>query len=185
MSITPNQISKASILAAGLAGGAFWWAGHVDGWARASCLITAALFCQIRLLCNLFDGMVAIEGAKGEADGPFWNEFPDRLADTLIFAGVGLGTGAAGLAWAAVSFAIFTAYVRELGRSICQTSDFSGPMAKPQRMAIITLAALLSPFEPIWNGRNEVLNLALLIIAVGAAVTVIRRAHGLVRHLKV
>src|SRR3954454_15611137 len=175
-SITPNQISQASMLAAGLAGASFWLSGFSADWTRALLLIAAAVFCQLRLLCNLLDGMVAIEGGKSAADGPFWNEWPDRVADLLILAGAGYGVGLPGLGWAAAALAIFTAYVRELGRANGLPSDFSGPMAKQHRMAVISLAAVLCVFEPLWSGRNQILTAALWIVAAGAVVTVLRRS---------
>lgn len=183
-SITPNQISQASMLAAVLAGAAFWWAGQETGVPRIVLLLAAALFCQLRLLCNLFDGMVAVEGGKAAADGPFWNEFPDRVADLLILAGAGYGTGLPELGFAAGAFAVLTAYVRELGRANGLASDFSGPMAKQHRMAAITAAAVLSTFAPLWNGRDELLVAALLVIALGAAFTALRRAGRIVASLK-
>ena len=184
LSITPNQISQASMAAAAAAGGAFVLAGYGSGSARAVMLILAALFCQLRLLCNLFDGMVAVEGGKGEADGPFWNEFPDRVADLLIFVGAGFCIGMPGLGWAAATFAILTAYVRELGRANGLPSDFSGPMAKQHRMAVITLAALLSVVEPLWNSRDGVLTAALWLVILGALLTALRRARHMVLLLR-
>ncbi|WEX86441.1 CDP-alcohol phosphatidyltransferase family protein [Sinorhizobium garamanticum] len=182
--ITPNQISQASMVAAALAGGAFFLAGQNMGAARIVCLLSAALFCQLRLLCNLFDGMVAVEGGKGEPDGSFWNEFPDRVADLLIFTGLGYGIGTPGLGWAAGAFAVLTAYVRELGRATGNPSDFSGPMAKQHRMATVTAAAAISLFEPLWQGHNEVLTIALWVVALGAALTAFRRGWTLVGRLK-
>ncbi|MDK1373593.1 MULTISPECIES: CDP-alcohol phosphatidyltransferase family protein [unclassified Sinorhizobium] len=182
--ITPNQISQASMVAAALAGGAFLLAGQSMGATRIVCLLLAALFCQLRLLCNLFDGMVAVEGGKGEPDGPFWNEFPDRVADILIFAGLGYGIGAPGLGWAAAAFAVLTAYIRELGRATGNPSDFSGPMAKQHRMATVTAAAAISILEPVWQGHNEVLAIGLWVVALGAALTAFRRGQTLVRRLK-
>lgn len=184
LSVTPNQISQASMVMAALAGGSFWLSGGGDGGSRVLFLILAALFCQLRLLCNLLDGMVAVEGGKGEADGPFWNEFPDRVADILIFAGVGYGIAAPGLGWAAAAFAVLTAYVRELGRATGNPSDFGGPMAKQHRMATITAAALISILEVLWNGGSWVLTIALWIVAVGAAATALRRGLNLIRQLK-
>ncbi|KUL96022.1 CDP-diacylglycerol--glycerol-3-phosphate 3-phosphatidyltransferase [Bosea sp. WAO] len=182
--ITPNQISMASMAMAAVAGAAFWLAGGAASGPRVVLLLVAALFCQFRLLCNLFDGMVAIEGGKQEADGPFWNEFPDRVADILILTGVGYGIGAPALGWAAAAFAVLTAYTRELGRNCGLAADFSGPMAKQHRIATITAAALLSLLEPLWRGQNEVLLIALGLIAVGAAVTALRRAANIVRALR-
>ena len=126
-SITPNQISMVSMLMAALAGVAFYLAGGADGVLRVVMLILAALFCQLRLLCNLLDGMVAIEAGKSAADGPFWNEFPDRVSDILIVVGLGYGVGHSTLGWAAASFCVLTAYVRELGRASGAPADFSRP----------------------------------------------------------
>ena len=151
---------------------------------RALFLVAAAAFCQARLLCNLFDGMVAIEAGKSAADGGFWNEFPDRVSDLLIFAGMGYGIGQPALGWAAVAMAILTAYVRELGRGCGLSADFSGPMAKQHRMAVATIAALASILEPLWSGRNELLLAALWLVALGSAVTVIRRSQRIVRALR-
>lgn len=182
--ITPNQISMASMAMAAVAGAAFGLAGMAGTGPRAGLLLVAALFCQLRLLCNLFDGMVAIEGGKQAADGPFWNEFPDRVADILILAGAGYGAGLPALGWAAAGFAVLTAYTRELGRACGLPADFSGPMAKQHRMATITAAALLSVPEPLWRGDREVMAVALWIIAIGAAVTTLRRAGRIVRSLR-
>jgi phosphatidylglycerophosphate synthase len=182
--VTPNQISMASMVMAGGAGAAFWLSGAAESGSRAALLVAAALFCQLRLLCNLFDGMVAIEGGKQTGDGPFWNEFPDRVADILILAGAGYGVGAPGLGWAAAAFAVLTAYTRELGRACGLPADYSGPMAKQHRMATITAAALASTLEPLWGGRSEVLIVALWLIAAGAAVTALKRAAGIVSALR-
>lgn len=184
-SITPNQISIASIFFSALAGAAFWTAGTAEDFAtRAILLILAAAFCQARLLCNLFDGMVAVEAGKSAPDGGFWNEFPDRVSDTLIFAGIGYGIGWPALGWAAVAMAILTAYVRELGRGCGLPADFSGPMAKQHRMAVATSAALATILEPLWSGRNELLLAALWLVAAGSAVTVARRSRRIVMALR-
>lgn len=182
--ITPNQISQASIVVATIAGGAFYLSGQTLGVSRVVCLLLAVLFCQVRLLCNLFDGMVAVEGGKGAVDGPFWNEFPDRAADLLIFAGVGYGINMPGLGWAAGAFAVLTAYVRELGRATGNPSDFSGPMAKQHRMATISAAGLTSILEPLWDGHNQILTVGLAVVAFGAALTAVRRAKRLTTRLK-
>jgi phosphatidylglycerophosphate synthase len=174
---------------AAIAGAAFWRAGLSDGAPRAAWLLAGAAGCQARLLCNLLDGMVAVEGGKAEKDGGFWNEAPDRVSDILILIGAGYGAAASGLVgpelgWAAAAFALATAYVRALGRNLGKSADFSGPMAKPQRMAALTVGAAIAAFEPLWGWRGETLVLTLAVVAVGAAMTALRRAARLVQALR-
>ncbi len=159
-----------------LAGGSFWLSADSGGWARALLLIAAALFMQLRLLCNLLDGMVAIEAGKSAPDGAFWNEFPDRIADMLILVGAGLAAGVPALGWAAAALAVLTAYVREHGRACGAPADYSGPMAKQQRMAALTLGAVAAATEPWWSSQSTILYAVLWIIVIGSAVTALRRA---------
>jgi phosphatidylglycerophosphate synthase len=81
--ISPNQISVASIAFA-LAGAV---ALVIDNGVMGS--IFCAVGIQLRLLCNLFDGMVAIEGGKKSDIGSLYNEFPDRIANTPLVVGLG------------------------------------------------------------------------------------------------
>ena len=177
--VTPNGISIAGTVFAGVAGAAFWASGSADGATRALCLVVAALGCQGRLLCNLFDGMVAVEGGRRTADGALWNELPDRFSDLAVFVGAALAIGDPALGWAAGALATLAAYVRELGHGIDGVSDFAGPMAKPQRMALVTAAALLAIAEGVWNGDGGVLRVALWIVALGSLATALRRAVAL------
>src|SRR5690606_5854752 len=106
------------------------------------------------------------------------------VSDTLIFIGIGYGLDQPALGWSAAALAIFTAYVRELGRASGLPADFSGPMAKPHRMALVTAAALASVPAPLWTGRDEILLLALWLVAVGSGVTAFRRSARMVRELR-
>ena len=172
-----------SLVAAALGALAFISAGR--GWIVPWLgWFAGAAFVQLRLVCNLLDGMVAIEGGKRTATGGIWNEVPDRFADTLLLMGAGLGSGepwaGATAAWAAV----MTAYIRALGAELSGSQDFCGPFAKPQRMAFLTAAALLTPLEFLWNGNLHLLPWALWIIAAGAFFTALRRVWRLAETLK-
>lgn len=182
--VSPNQISMASVVAAAVAGGSLWGTGGTDGWARAALLVLAAIACQIRLACNLLDGLVAVEGAKGAPDGAFWNEFPDRLSDALVLVGLGLGLGLPALGWAAASLATFTAYTRELGHGLGLPADYRGPMAKPQRMAVVTVASLAALLDPLWAGGGTTLLVGLWVVVAGCGLTVARRAASIVAGLR-
>lgn len=186
--ITPNQISIASVGFAALAAACFALAPGLKGAAGGALWVAAALFIQMRLLCNLFDGMVAVEGGKGTPSGELFNDIPDRIADPLIIVAAGYGITVvdwgAELGWCAGLLAVMTAYVRTLGASIGAPVDFSGPMAKQHRMALLTAAALGSAIENALGGGQLVVISALILIVVGAAVTSARRAIAAYRHLE-
>lgn len=178
--VSPNAISLLSIAAAGLAGGALLVAPYMGPGPAAVLFLVAALFIQLRLLCNLLDGMVAVEGGRGSKTGELFNEAPDRLADALILVAAGYAltwpTWGGALGWAATLVAVLTAYVRVLGGSLGLRQDFCGPMAKQHRMAAMTTACLLSILEVIvFDGRGRALALALAIIIAGSIITIWRR----------
>ena len=192
--ITPNQISIGSMVFAAIAGLLFYMSGAggaladpISGGVRATLLLLAAFACQCRLLCNLFDGMLAVEAGRRTADGLAWNEFPDRYADILIFIGIGYGIGWPSLGWAAACFSVLTAYTRELGNAVDAGADFSGPMAKQHRMATVTvasiIAAIVSVVTPISQYAGAVMTIALVVVAIGALITSVRRSYRMIDHL--
>jgi phosphatidylglycerophosphate synthase len=178
--LTPNQISQASMAFAATGLALYWLSTQGPGIVQFLCLILAAATLQARLICNLIDGMVAIEGGRGAKDGPFWNEAPDRVSDLIFFAGAGLAAGKPALGLLAAALAIATAYIRELGRAEGFPPDFSGPMAKPQRMAVLTAGtALAALYATEWT-----LTVTLWIIVAGSAATNFRRSRTLIEKLK-
>ena len=106
----------------------------------------AAACIQLRLLANLLDGMLAVEGGLGSPAGELYNEIPDRLSDVLILAAAGYAIPAIAwapeLGWGVAVLAVLTAYVRAFGGSLGQPQDFCGPMGKPQRMAVMTAGCI-------------------------------------------
>jgi phosphatidylglycerophosphate synthase len=178
--ITPNQISQMSIGFAAFGSVCFALAPLGPGILQMLVLILAAAACQARLVCNLIDGMVAVEGGQGEKDGPFWNEAPDRVSDLLLLGGAGIAAGNPALGFLAAALAISTAYIRELGRAEGFAPDFSGPMAKPQRMAALTIGTVIAAFyAPDWT-----LAVTLWVIVAGSAITAILRSWRLIVALK-
>ena len=187
--VSPDHISAASLGFAAIGAGLLWGSGSASGLDRIDALIAAGCCIQLRLLCNLLDGMVAVEHGKGGPYGPIWNELPDRFADVLLLIGAGYGAQDAGMAhaaaigWIAAVLAVLTAYIRELGRALGFAADFSGPMAKPHRMAALTAACAVSAIEPVWGWRGQALAWTLAIIVLGAAITLVRRVRRLARSL--
>ncbi len=187
---SPDLISALSFAFAALGAGLLLSAGATaTAPLRALLLIGAAVAIQLRLVCNLLDGMVAVEHRRGGTAGPIWNELPDRFSDVALLAGAGYGVARSGIAlgveagWACAALALTTAYVRELGRGMGFAADFSGPMAKQQRMAALTAACVVAAIEPLWGWRGQSVMVGLVIIALGAAATVARRTRTLARRL--
>lgn len=169
--VSPNAISIGSVVFAVIGAIAITMGGPM-GW------VLGAVCCQFRLGCNLLDGLVAVEGGKGSADGAFWNEVPDRVSDILFLGAAGMSTGEPWLGAAAAAGAVLTAYVREFGRAEGLPADYRGPMGKPQRMAILTIALIAGALEP------RAIVAGLWIILVGTALTAGRRGAGIVTALR-
>ena len=177
--VTPNAVSLASIACAAGAAGALVLSGASAGGARAALLLAAAAAIQLRLLCNLLDGMLAVEEGLHTAAGVLFNEIPDRVADVLILVGAGYAVrnvpGGTTLGWIAAAAALFTAYVRQLGGALTGAQHFLGPMAKPHRMFTLTVAAGLAAIEAVAGSPARVIAVALAVIAAGSIVTAWRR----------
>ena len=66
--LSANQVSFLGILIAGLGA----WA-MVEAPTRPILFVAAAVAIQLRLLANMLDGMVAVEGGRGGPTGAIWN----------------------------------------------------------------------------------------------------------------
>lgn len=186
--VRPNQVSVLGVLFAAAAGVAFVALPHVDEPLQAVLLVAAAASIQLRLLCNMLDGLLAVEGGLASPVGDLYNDVPDRIADILILAGAGYAiawTWGEPLGWATATAAVLTAYVRVLGGALGARQYFVGPMAKPQRMAALTAASILSLGElAIGDLRGIVLAAALAAILAGSLVTAGRRLALIARELE-
>jgi phosphatidylglycerophosphate synthase len=176
--ITPNQISMASVASAAIGAIALTFPDH--WWA----MLIALAGVQLRLLCNVLDGLVAVEGGKKSAVGAIYNEFPDRVADSVLLIAAGYAAGEPSLGWAAALLAALTAYIRVFGGSLGLEQRFIGPMAKQHRMAVLSLACLLAMVEAAAHLPQRSLFAALVIIAAGSAITCITRTHAIASELK-
>jgi phosphatidylglycerophosphate synthase len=186
--VRPNAVSIAGIVFAAASGVAFAASPSLDRNGRAVALLAAAACIQLRLLCNLLDGMLAVEhGFKGKT-GDIYNEVPDRVADILIHVGAGysardLSYGVT-LGWAAAVFAVLTAYIRVFAGSIGAKQQFIGPMAKQHRMFTLTVAALIAFIETLAGFPARAIRIALAVIVAGSIVTAIRRTLRIVSEVE-
>jgi phosphatidylglycerophosphate synthase len=186
--ITADGISLLSLVfAAGGAAALIWLPAPAN-------LLVCAVGIQLRLLCNLLDGMVAIEGGKKSKVGVLYNEVPDRLADSLFIVALGYAIGEPWLGWLGALAAAVTAYIRVLGGTFGLAQDFRGPMAKQHRMAVMTVGCLFAIFEFYFfndtgfdtRGTSGllVLRIAAWVIAIGAVLTCGTRIHAIAQQLR-
>lgn len=176
--ISPNQVSVASVVFA-LVGSMLLTSDP-----GAAGFIGAALAIQGRLVCNLLDGMVAVEGGKKSPLGQIYNEFPDRIADSLLIVAAGYAAGMPSLGWFGALAAALTAYIRVFGGSLGLPQNFMGPMAKQHRMAVITVGCLVSALERPLHATLYALTAAVAVVAVGSAITCVTRTRAIARQLK-
>jgi phosphatidylglycerophosphate synthase len=177
--VTPNQVSTIGVLIS-IGGGWALVAAPGQPWLY----LVGALTIQLRLICNLLDGLVAVEGGRKSAYGPLYNEVPDRIEDSLFLIAAGSAAGLLWLGFTAALLAAITAYVRALGGNLGFPQDFGGPMAKQHRMAALTLGAGAAFVEASWFGTHYALPAILAVIVVGTLLTIVRRILNIARQLK-
>jgi phosphatidylglycerophosphate synthase len=157
--------------------------------------LAAAGLIQFRLLANMLDGMVAIECHLASPVGELYNEVPDRISDAAILIGAGYASGGdVTLGYLAACIALFTAYVRAMGKAAGAAQEFCGPMAKQQRMFLVTVIAVYYGLAPeSWRftlhaseSQREwgLMALALALIVIGGLATAVRRLHRIANNLR-
>jgi phosphatidylglycerophosphate synthase len=178
--VTPNSISLMSIVFGVAAGFCFAITSISPLWMARVCFIAAAVFIQLRLICNLIDGMVAVEHQRRSPGGELWNEVPDRFSDvaTIVGAGYALG-GYPLLGFIGAILAILTAYVRALGASVGAGQIFAGIGGKPQRMFLLTVTAITAALLL----RPSTMTIGLALVCLAAASTVVQRLMIVRAHL--
>ncbi|MBC7783682.1 MAG: CDP-alcohol phosphatidyltransferase family protein [Burkholderiales bacterium] len=188
--ISPNIISVFSVVC-GLVAGAALVATRLTPQPIVIdlLLLLAIIGIQARLVCNLLDGMVAVEGKlSGGRLGEIFNDLPDRIADPIVLISAGICAGGQSgliMGFCATIGALLTAYVRVLGKSIGAKAHFAGPMAKQHRMAVLTTACAIS-IVAVWGDARMlhwIMIIALAVICVGCVITVLNRLRLIRRDL--
>lgn len=183
--VRPNTVSVWSMVFASLAASAFVLAPSGSLHTQALWLVAAAACIQLRLLCNMLDGMLAVEGGLKSNTGDIFNELPDRFADVVILVGAGYAvpdlTIGPVLGWLAAVLAVLTAYVRVFSGSVGLPQHFLGPMAKQHRMFALTVTALIGAAEAWLSRQPRALPIGLTAIVIGTFATLYRRTARLVR----
>jgi phosphatidylglycerophosphate synthase len=149
--IHPDVFSYGSIVSAALAAYCFWRSRETP-----VLLLAAIAFALLRLWLNMFDGMVALAAGKASKRGEIVNDLPDRASDVLIFAGVAhSGWCNPFVAYWVAILSVIVAYVGLFGQAVGVQREFSGVMAKPWRIVMLSLGALAT-YIAVRTGRGVV-----------------------------
>lgn len=189
LGLRPNQVSVMSLVfSLGAAGGLMALPHQVAAPWRAWLALVAILCIALRGLCNLLDGMMAVEGGFRTRSGDVFNELPDRFSDSVTLLGLGFSSGFSGLeptlGWAAALLAAIVAFTRVLGVQAGASAYYCGPMAKTARMAVVVVACAGLTVEMLAGLPQRSAAVGLSVIVAGCLVTIARRSVLIVRELE-
>ena len=176
--ISPNSISIASLLFSLIAAGSLFLTHYKNNillwW-------VAAIFIFMRLLANMFDGMVAVETGRTSRTGEIFNEVPDRISDVVIFISAGYALGGLDiLGYLCAILSLLVAYIRILGNYMGVSQLFQGPMAKSHRMfTVIAVCVYYGSFSILFP-LPGLMTWGLLLVIIGSGVTFILRLRRII-----
>jgi CDP-diacylglycerol--glycerol-3-phosphate 3-phosphatidyltransferase len=183
--LTPNGLTVIGFLGTTVAA----VSAGAEAWTLAGILVIAfGIF-------DMFDGALARATGTASRFGAFLDSTLDRTGEGLVLAGVAFGCASAGflpgvgLAGAALAFASVVTYTRAKAEALGLHGEV-GYAPRPERLVILSVGLVLADLlggvgvaacgnlfclDGAWSGGNLPLALALGLIAILSAVTVVQR----------
>lgn len=165
---TADVVTFSGIAFAALGGFGVWLGRRGDAW-----MLLLPLGALLRITANALDGWIAQETHTQRPVGEVFNETADRVSDIAIFLPIVFIDGVPALLVAgAVSAMLVTSFVGIAVKAAGGPRVYSGVMGKADRMLVVGLAGVAAVFlEP-----ERVFTVALWVVLVGVAVTLVQRA---------
>ena len=108
-------------------------------------LILVPCWLFVRIACNALDGLVAQRTGKARAFGEVLNEGADRLADVVLFLGLGVTPWASFPLAALTTVAVLlSSYAGILGKAVGVGREHCGILGKADRMLWMGLTAIIT-----------------------------------------
>lgn len=182
--VNPNLISWVGLLAAGIAGVAFYLGG-------LGFLVLALLLILVSAYLDALDGKVAKLFGKASARGDFIDHVFDRYADVFLMGGVAFNAAYAHL-WVgtlAIIGVLLTSYMGTQAQAVGQGRHYGGLLGRADRLVLLFLGGLIqviiAPTGGVLWGIGVVsfgpLEWILVIFAILANATAVQRAIGVWR----
>lgn len=172
--LTPNHVSALGILFAVISAITYWkW--HFFQFS----LITAPLLLLISGFCDALDGAIARLHGKTTNFGKFLDSVLDRYADAIILLGIIFG-GLCAPVWGFFTLinSLMVSYSRARAEALGVEMEAVGVAERAERLIILAAASFLSI---VWL---DVLNWAVIILAVLTGLTVLQRVTYFLRVTK-
>ena len=182
--INPNTISWLALLAAALAGLAFYAGG-------TGFLLAALVLMLLSAYLDALDGKVAKLFGKASARGDFVDHVFDRYADVFLLAGVAFNAAYCPL-WVgtlAIIGVLLTSYMGTQAQAVGQGRRYAGLLGRADRLVLLALGGLVqllvAPYGNAGWGAGAAafgpLGWIMVLFAVLANATAIQRAIGIWR----
>lgn len=174
--VPADAVTVAGALFAGLGGLGVWMGRYGDPW-----LLLVPAGALLRTAANALDGWIAQETGTGRPLGEVLNETADRVADVAMVLPIALVPGIPGpLVAGALSAMLVVSFLGVAIKAAGGPRVYTGVMGKPDRMAVLGVAAIAGmvaePAVAFTVGLWVVLGGAL--ITLGQRAVVARRELG-------
>ncbi len=162
--VSPDAITYAALVFSILGGGALAISPGFRG-----ALLTVPVFAIGRTALNALDGMVAKATGVARPFGEMLNEFLDRIADAVWFAGLALAIDPV-LMLATLAGVLVSSYLGTAVKAAGGPRIYSGVMGKADRMIVLSVGAVFA-----FVAGLQILRYTTIFIAGGVAVTIVQR----------
>jgi CDP-diacylglycerol---glycerol-3-phosphate 3-phosphatidyltransferase len=182
LGLTPNALTMIGFAGTAVAAGAAasqWW-------------LAAGILTILFGIFDMFDGTLARATGRASPFGAFLDSTLDRTGESLVLAGVAFGGAMAGepviagLAALAITFASVVTYARAKAELVGIRGDV-GVAPRPERLVLLTVGLVLATLSwtasDVWARGSFWLGLALGLIALLSAITVVQRILAVRRQL--
>jgi len=174
--LTPNMISAIGIVLAFLSALAY-----AEWRLNPLYLLLATVLLLLSGLCDALDGVLARLYQETTAFGGFLDSLLDRYADAVIYAGIMIG-GLCDVSWGLIALtgSLLVSYSRARAEAAGIKMESIGLAERAERIIILAIASIIAIF---WSSK-EVMNAAIILLAVLSNLTVLQRGLHVYKILK-
>ena len=172
--VKPITITLSAFILALAAAVAYYFAGAYSGY-----YFLAAALLMLSGFLDAIDGAIARKLKMATKMGAFLDSVLDKLGECAVYIAI-ISSGAISVFWGSLALAssIMVSYVRHRAEPLKVDLKGVGFMERAERLIFLIAASILTPFN------EEALEIAMILIAIFALITVIWRIIYIIQALK-